>query len=331
MAEIARLAGVDISTVSRALSGSPRVTKKTRARIDQIVRDTGYVVNEKARALREGRANQVLVIVSDIATPFYSDVVQGIVETLAERGIGVLLGVTLRQAKREETLGMQLPTGVVDGVITITGTLPKTIVNMEGFSRKVVALSRAVPQEGVTCVTIDNYAAATEAMKHLYAMGHRRIVHIGGPGHSETYRNRTSAYVDFMRDNRLVELTKVRSTDSFNDDADFGFAVMTSMLEDGSRPTAVFCATDELAIGAMAAARKANQNIPGDVSFFGFDDLKLSALMSPPLSTVSVPRFQMGQTGAQALFEQIYNGAAATDKVVLDHRLVLRDSVAKVG
>ena len=105
------------------------------------MRDTGYVVNEKARALREGRANQVLVIVSDIATPFYSDVVQGIVETLAERGIGVLLGVTLRQAKREETLGMQLPTGVVDGVITITGTLPKTIVNMEGFSRKVVALS----------------------------------------------------------------------------------------------------------------------------------------------------------------------------------------------
>jgi LacI family repressor for deo operon, udp, cdd, tsx, nupC, and nupG len=330
MAEIARIAGVDISTVSRALAGSPRVTKETRALIDQIVRDTGYVVNEKARALRDGRANQVLVIVSDIATPFYSDVVQGIVETLAEREINVLLGVTLRQAKREAKLGKQLPTGVVDGIITITGSVPKTILNMQGFNRKVVAISRPVPHEGVTCVTIDNYAAAKEVMIHLHSMGHRRIAHIGGPNHSQTYHDRSAAYVDFMRDNCLVELTNLRSTDSFNDDAESGFEIMKSMLDDGSRPTAVFCATDELAIAAMAAARQANQNIPGDVSFFGFDDLKLAGLMSPPLSTVSVPRFQMGRRGAEVLFDQIYKGATTSTKIVLEHRLVLRDSVAQI-
>ncbi len=330
MAEIARIAGVDISTVSRALAGSPRVTKETRALIDQIVRETGYVVNEKARALRDGRANQVLVIVSDIATPFYSDVVQGIVEALAERGINVLLGATLRQAKREAKLGKQLLTGVVDGIITITGSVPKPILNMQGFNRKVVAISRPVPHEGVTCVTIDNYAAAKEVMIHLYAMGHRRIVHIGGPNHSETYRDRSAAYVDFMRDNRLVELTKGRSTNSFNDDAESGFKIMRSMLDDGPRPTAVFCATDELAISAMAAARQANQNIPGDVSFFGFDDLKLAGLMSPALSTVSVPRFEMGRRGAEVLYGQIYKGATASSKIVLEHRLVLRDSVAQI-
>jgi len=330
MAEIARLAGVDISTVSRALAGSPRVTKETRALIDQIVRDTGYVVNEAARNLRGGRANQVLVIVSDIAAPFYSDVVQGIVEALAERGINVLLGVTLRQAKREAQLGKQLLTGVVDGIITVTGSVPKPILNTPGFNRKVVAISRPVPHEGVTCVTIDNYAATKEVMVHLYAMGHRRIVYIGGPDHSETYRDRSAAYVDFMRDNCLVEMTNVRSTHSFNDDAKSGFEIMKSMLDDGPRPTAVFCATDELAIGAMAAARQANQNIPGDMSFFGFDDLKLTGLMSPPLSTVSVPRFEMGRRGAEALFLQIYKGTAPSAKIVLDHRLVLRDSVAQI-
>jgi LacI family repressor for deo operon, udp, cdd, tsx, nupC, and nupG len=330
MADIARIAGVDISTVSRALAGSPRVTKETRALIDQIVRDTGYVLNEAARNLRDGRANQVLVIVSDIAAPFYSDVVQGIVETLAERGINVLLGVTLRQAKREAKLGKQLLTGVVDGIITVTGSVPKPILNMQGFDRKVVAISRPVPHEGVTCVTIDNYAAAKEVMAHLYAMGHRRIVHIGGPNHSETYRDRSAAYVDFMRDHGLVELTNVRSTDSFNDDAESGFEIMKSMLNDGSRPTAVFCATDELAISAMAAARQANQNIPSDVSFFGFDDLKLAGLMHPPLSTVSVPRFEMGKRGAEELFRQIYKDGMPSTKIVLEHRLVLRDSVAKV-
>ena len=103
------------------------------------------------------------------------------------------------------------------------------------------------------------------------------------------------------------------------------------MLDGGPRPTAVFCATDELAIGAMAAARQANQNIPGDVSFFGFDDLKLAGLMSPPLSTVSVPRFEMGRWGAETLFRQIYEGTAASTKIVLEHRLVLRDSVAQIS
>ncbi|MDP9155483.1 MAG: LacI family DNA-binding transcriptional regulator [Pseudomonadota bacterium] len=330
MAEIARLAGVDISTVSRALAGSPLVAKETRALIDQIVRDTGYVVNEAARNLRDGRANQVLVIVSDIAAPFYSDVLQGIVETLAERGVNVLLGVTLRQPKREEKLGQQLLTGVVDGIITITGSAPKAILNMQGFDQKVVAISRPVPHDGVTCVTINNYAAANEVMAHLYAMGHRRIVHIGGPNHSETYRDRSAAYVDFMRDNGLEELTNVRSTGSFKDDAESGFEIMKSMLEDGLRPTAVFCATDELAISAMAAARQAGLDIPGDVSFFGFDDLKLASLMYPALSTVSVPRFEMGRRGAEVLFRQIYKGAKASNRIALEHRLVLRKSVAQI-
>jgi LacI family transcriptional regulator, repressor for deo operon, udp, cdd, tsx, nupC, and nupG len=330
MAEIARIAGVDTSTVSRALAGSPLVTKETRAMIDQIVRDTGYVVNETARHLRGGRANQVLVIVSDIAAPFYSDVVQGIVETLAEHGINVLLGVTLRRAKREAQLGKQLLTGVVDGIITVTGSIPKAILDMQGFDRKVVAISRTVPHEGVTCVTIDNYAASKEVMVHLYSMGHRRIVYIGGPSHSETYRDRSAAYVNFMRDKGLAELTNMRSTDSFNDDAESGFEIMKSMLDSGARPTAVFCATDELAIAAMAAARQSNQNIPGDISFFGFDDLKLTGLMSPPLSTVSVPRFEMGRTGAEALFRQIYKDAPASTKIVLQHRLVLRDSVTAI-
>ncbi len=328
MAEIARLAGVDISTVSRSLAGSPLVAKETRALIDQIVRDTGYVVNAAARNLRDGRANQVLAIVSDIAAPFYSDVVQGIVETLAEHGINVLLGVTLRQAKRETKLGKQLLSGVVDGIITLTGSAPKAILNMPGFDRKVVAVSRSLPD--VTCVTIDNYAAAKEVMAHLHVMGHRHIVHIGGPNYSKTYRDRSAAYADFMRDNDLGALVNVRSTDSFNDDAESGFEIMKSMLDEGTRPTAVFCATDELAIGAMAAARQANLNIPGDVSFFGFDDLKLAGLMYPPLSTVSVPRFEMGRRGAEALFHQIYKGTMASTRIVLEHRLVLRDSVVQI-
>ena len=249
---------------------------------------------------------------------------------LAQRGINVLLGVTLRQEEREDQLGKQLLTGVVDGIITVTGSVPTAIFQTQDFERKIVAISRPVAHEGVTYVTIDNHSATRAVMEYLHGMGHRRIVYIGGPSHSETYRDRRAAYVDFMRESGLTEFANVRSTDSFSDDAESGFEIMRSMLDDSPRPTAVFCATDELAIGAMAAARQADLSIPGDMSFFGFDDLKLTGLMSPPLSTVSVPRFEMGSRGAEALFRQVYEGAAASAKIVLDHRLVLRDSVDEI-
>jgi len=168
-------------------------------------------------------------------------------------------------------------------------------------------------------------------MGHLFGMGHRRIVHIGGPSRSETFRERSAAYVDFMRDNGLVELTNVRETKSFNTDAGAGVEIMKSVLDDSQRPTAIFCASDELAIGAMAAARKAKLSIPDDISFFGFDDLKLAGLMHPPLSTVSVPRFEMGRRGAEVIFGLIYKDTIAPLKIVLGHRLVLRDSVARIG
>lgn len=329
MADIARMAGVDISTVSRALAGSPRVTEETRARIEEIVRDTGYVVNEAARTLRDGRANQILVMNPDISASFYPEVVQGIVEALAKHGINVLLGATMRQTEREAELGKQLLTGVVDGIITITGHVPETILNMPDLERKIVAIARPVPHEGVPWVTIDNYTAAKEVMEHLYAMGHRRIVHIGGSSISETFRERSAAYVDFMCDKGLSELTDVRQTEYFN--ADEGVETMKSILDHGQRPTAVFCASDDLAVGAMAAARQAKLKVPDDISFFGFDDLKLAGLMYPPLSTVSVPRLEMGRRGAELIFRRVYEGAVVPSKIVLEHRLVLRDSVARIG
>lgn len=329
MADIARIAGVDISTVSRALSGSERVTVETRARIQEIVRDTGYVVNKAARTLRDGRANQVLVIIPELSSKSYPEMVQGIIEALDEHEINVLLGATQREAKREAELGKRLLTGVVDGIITITGSIPETILNMPDFQRKVVALARPVPQPGICWVTMDNYAASKEVMEHLYGMGHRSIVHIGGIMSSETFRARSAAYVDFMRENGLADLITVRPTDYF--DADAGVEVMKSLLGAGQRPTAIFCASDDLAIGAMAVARQAGLSIPDDISFVGCDDLGVAALMHPPLSTVSVPRIEIGRSGAEALFGQIYQDIIAPAKIVLRHHLVLRDSVARIG
>lgn len=330
MADIARIAGVDISTVSRSLANSPRVARETKELIDQIVRDTGYVVNETARNLRDGRTRQILVIVQDISAPFYSDVIQGIVGTLAKHGINILLGITLRQDSRETELAKQLLNGVVDGIITLTGNVPNAISHIKDFNRKVVAISRPIPHKDVSCVTIDNYAAVKEVMSYLFAMGHRHIIHIGGPNHSETYRIRSAAYVDFMNDKNLSNFITVRSTDSFSDDVESGFTIMKSLLDDSLRPTAVFCATDELAAGAMAAARQYGQDIPSTMSFFGFDDLQLAGLMFPALSTVSVPRYEMGCVGAEALYNQLYNNTVPSGRIVLKHQLILRDSVMQI-
>jgi LacI family repressor for deo operon, udp, cdd, tsx, nupC, and nupG len=329
MADIARMAGVDISTVSRALSGSDRVTMETRARIEEIVRDTGYVVNKTARILRDGRASQVLVIIPELSSKSYPEMVQGIIEAMGEREINVLLGATQRVASREAELGKRLLTGVVDGIITITGGVPESILGMPDLERKIVALARPVPQPGIVWVTIDNYNASIEVMQHLYGMGHRRIAHIGGIMKSETFRARSAAYADFMREHGLGELISVRPTDYF--DADAGIEVMKKLLSEEQPPTAVFCASDDLAIGAMAVARQAYLRVPEDISFFGFDDLQMAALTYPPLSTVAVPRLEIGRAGAEALFGQIYEDTPAPSKIVLSHQLVFRDSVARIS
>lgn len=308
MEDIARIAGVSVSTVSRALAGSPKVTGETRARIEAAVRQTGYVVNQVAQGLRLQRSRQLLVLLPTIANPFFGEIVQGVEEAAQAAGYGVLVGSTEGDAGREAVLARQLHTGGVDGLILLTGHIPATL-EAHVARGQVVAVSETIPGQALPTIGIDNEAAAMAAVMHLRGLGHVRIGHIAGPEGNVLTAQRVLGWRKVVGEGAIAPVF-----------GDFGIAsgvvAMRRLLGGAVRPTAVFCANDEMAIGAMKAARMAGLRVPEDVSVVGFDDIGFAAFTDPPLTTIRQPRRAFGHAAVAALLEGVVPERLAFELIV---------------
>lgn len=324
MHDIARLAEVDVSTVSRALADSPRVTEETKSRILKIVQDTGYVVNHGARMLRQNYSGQILVMLPSIAFTYFPEVVLGIEDYVQEHGFSVVVGSTRYDAAREEALAQQLLTGAADGIIFMTGNIPELVRTFPSFDRYVVGISRTILDEQVPQVNIDNYLAMKTATEHLLRLGHKSIAHLAGSQSSPTFRARAQAYKDTMEEADLGAEVRILASDQYSIQA--GGEKMNELLGTGSKPTAVICAGDDMAIGAMHAARLRGLSIPGDIAFVGFDDQPFSAVFNPSLSTIQIPRREMGMSGARLLLANMDMTKEKPENILLPHKLIVRES-----
>ncbi len=175
MADIARIAGVDVSTISRALADSPRVTAETKERIRKVVAEHGYIVNHNARQLRAQRSGLVLVMLPNIASSSFAEIVLGVEDAVREEGLNVVIGNTQYDAGREQMLATQLVTGAVDGLILTTGRVPLIVTEMADFNRRIVAVSRPVEDHDIPSVSIDNLAAGRTIAEHLEGGVGRRV------------------------------------------------------------------------------------------------------------------------------------------------------------
>ena len=180
MAAVARLAGVNAGTVSRALAGSSLVSAETRARIRAAAQELGYPLFDGPTTERESE-RQVLVALRDIANPFFSDVVSGIAEVAQDAGCGVLIGNTFSRPDVERRLAANFLSGAVAGLIIQTGHLPRELEHLRDLKRRAIAVAVPIEEAGLTTVGIDEFAAAKEAVSYLIALGHRDIGHIAGP------------------------------------------------------------------------------------------------------------------------------------------------------
>ncbi len=318
MTDVARLAGVSVATVSRALSGSPLVSQHTRQRIEAAVRETGYVVNQVAAGLRLQRSRQILVMLPDIANPFFGEVVLGIEEEAQHHGFGVLIGNTGRSADRETALARQFQTGAVDGLVLLTGKRPALLADVP--ASRMVAASEHIADDVIATVSIDNYAAALEAVTHLRGHGHRRIAHIGGPAENILTMQRFHGYCAAQGDDFDPELVCYGDYSIAS-----GEAAMRGFLDNANRPTAVFCSNDEMAIGAIRAARAFGIGVPSGLAVIGFDDIPFAGAYDPPLTTVRQPRRQMGRMAARILLGALA-GKDMPAPTALPHLLVVRQS-----
>jgi len=324
MADVARLAGVTPGTVSRALAGSTLVTPETRAKVTAAVQATGYVVNQAARSLRENRSRQILVALPNIANPFFAQVVAAVEQVAQEAGYAVLISNTGNTAVGERRVAQILLKGAVDGLIVHTGRLPADLAGIPDIARRVVAVAAPLPGSEITSVVIDECAAAREAASYLIGLGHRTIAHIGGPP-SVNSEARRRGYCDaLVSAGMLVDEALIGSG---NNTIASGQEAARIILSRQPRPTAVFCANDEMAIGTTIVAKEMGLRVPDDVSIVGFDDVDIAAYYDPPLTTVRLPRDEIGRTGMKELLALLDGKRKRTGRrIVLPHLLVVRQS-----
>lgn len=326
--DVARDAGVSTATVSRVLSAPELVAEATRARVMAAVAHLGYQPNFAAKSLRTLRTEKILVTVPDISNPFFSQVIRGVEEAARTAGYSVLLGDTRHEPEREEEYAAMLLRREADGLIFLGHRLPEVLsglVAREGGGAPIVNGCEYSPELGVSGAHIDNARAAAEAMEHLYGLGHRRVGVITGPLASPLSRDRlagvhTAAEAAGHADGLWVV------------DGDFsiesGVREAGALLDGAERPSAIFCFSDEMAMGALVAFRQRGLSCPGDVSLVGFDDIRFAQHLDPPLTTISQPMDKIGHEAVRLLLDILSGRAGALEHVTLPHELVVRGSTA---
>jgi LacI family transcriptional regulator, repressor for deo operon, udp, cdd, tsx, nupC, and nupG len=327
--EVARRAGVSASTVSRVLSRPGVVSPDTRRRVLETVEEMGYAPNSVARNLRTRRSDKILVTVPDISNPFFSLIIQGIEGAAQRAGYTVLLGNTQHEERHEERYARMIKRKEADGLIFLGHRIPKAaaelVAAMAPLCAPVVHGCEYSPALGVASVHIDNAAAAADAMDHLYRLGHRRIGVVTGPLISPLSRDRLLGVTTRAREADAEGELIVRHGDFT---IESGAALAEGLLARPGTPTAVFCFSDEMAIGVIAVARRHGLAVPADLSVVGFDDIRFARHIDPPLTTIAQPMREIGEGTVRLLLEILRGDEIKPVSVTLPHQLTVRGSTA---
>ncbi|MFN3766013.1 MAG: LacI family DNA-binding transcriptional regulator [Aliihoeflea sp.] len=331
--DVAVAAGVSTATVSRVLSAPDRVSADTRALVLKAIEETGYRVNHAARNLRRRQAGGIVVLVPNLANPFFSQILSGITFAMATSGHNVLIADTRQGPNAEHRILDYLHNNRADGLIVLDANLPEDVLSAgdtPNHHPPIVFACEWLDADPRPTVTIDNEAGARLAIRHLADLGHVRIGHLMGP--SDNILTITRA-----RGARaaLAELGLAIRDDWFLD-GDFslasGAAAARAWLALDDRPTAVFCASDAMACGFIGELHHKGVRVPDEVSVVGFDDIEIAAHFVPSLTTIAQPRTLIGETAARKLLALIAQGrerGSATDaSEVLPVQLVARESSA---
>lgn len=329
IADVARAAGVSTATVSRTLSNPDAVSERKRLLVLQTVEALGYSPNYAAKSLRTTRSQRIILTVPDISNPFFSAIIRGAEETAQAAGYSILIGDTRHDDSREEYYAKMLSRREADGMIFLGHRLAPTaasIVARLGAEAPIVNGCEYEPDLNVASVHIANAVAAAEAMQHLYDLGHRRIGVITGPLLSPLSRDRLGGVQGAAAGRGLWNDVQVRTGDF---SVDSGEALTKTLLDGKEPPTAIFCFSDEMAIGAIVALREHGLDCPGDVSVIGFDDIRLARAYQPALTTIRQPQEMIGRKTVEMLLEilsgEIVDGGRS---ITLPHELIVRATTA---
>jgi LacI family transcriptional regulator len=326
--DVARAAGVHTSTASRALNErtADLVHADTLNRVRETAASMGYRVNGMARALKTRRSCAIGMLVPDITNPFFPPAVRGAEDALSKRGLSLLLANGDNdEARTRRQVGVMLEARV-DGLLLAMARRDDPLVQeLLAGPVPVVQLNRMIERGGVSAVVPDDFRGAAFAVEHLHRLGHHRIGFVSPPMFSSNSAGRVHGFVQTAV--RLgVSPAPVAESESFNIAG--GAAAAGRLLAAEPSVSAIVAGNDLLAIGVLQAAAQAGRNCPQTLSVVGFNDMMLAAQVSPPLTTVRVPEYEVGRRAAELLLAHIEDPERPAETVLISSELVVRSSTA---
>ncbi|GAA5190796.1 LacI family DNA-binding transcriptional regulator [Rugosimonospora acidiphila] len=326
--DVARRAGVSVGTVSNVINRPSYVSPDTRARVTAAIDELGFVRSESARQLRVGRSRTMALLVLDIANPFFVDVARGAERVARGAGLGVMLCNSGHDPNVEaEYLSLFAEQRVRGALITPADA---NGANVESFKRRqipFVMVDRVGPSDDVCSVSIDDEVGGELAVRHLIRAGHTQIVYANGPSTLAQCRDRQTGAERAIAEAGLPpEALTVIEADQMT--VASGRDAGSRLLGLASRPTAVFCVNDLVALGVLQAMFAAGVRVPDDVAIVGYDDIEFAAAAAVPLTSVRQPAFRMGQAATELLLEEAGDEAERHQhrRVVFQPELVVRAS-----
>ncbi len=328
--DVANLAGVSKTTVSHVLNQTRFVQEETRQRVLKAVEELGYRPSSIARSLVSKRTKTIGLLISDVGNPFYPDVILGVEEVALANDYSIFLCNTNYDLRRALKYIHTIIDKSVDGVLFMSSSMTLEMVEevtKHQIHAVVLDWGAMNLEEMASTITINFEVGIQQAIQHLVEIGHRYIAHVSGPLNLWTAQVRRDAFLRALQkfgldwENAVVIEGDLR--------IEGGRKALDELMKLDPRPTAVFTANDLMALGLIWSARNYQLNLPADLSVVGLDDIDLSSKVTPPLSTVAMPRNEIGKMAMKMLLELIEAGdSGSKQKVMVDTAFVLRQSTA---
>ncbi|WP_104127809.1 LacI family DNA-binding transcriptional regulator [Cryobacterium sp. Y57] len=321
--DVARATGVSISTVSRALANPDQVAEATRLHVQETARTMGYRPNRAARGLVTGRTGSIGLVVPDLENPFFGSICKGVQARARAAGYAVFIADTDEDPLLEDEVVRGLAKQV-DGVILCSPRGSDEAVSRAAEESALILVNRALP--GVPSITFDNGGGARAVMRHFMALGHRRIAYAAGPITSWSNQERDLALREFAEQSNDIELIELGNFSPV-----FSGGTQAADLALASGATAIVAYNDLIAAGLVDRLRHRGITVPADISVTGFDNVPMSTLVWPNLTTVDLPRIQMGRASVDALLDRVLGRSTGPrPNLEIPVELVVRQSTGVV-
>lgn len=329
MRDIARIAGVSSATVSRVINGLSSVRPATAERVQRVIDELKFIPNGSATTLKYGRSSTYGLIIPDITNPFFPEFIQSFEGIIAATNYNMLVATTESKSLRMQKTIHRMLVSQVEGIALLASEIETVPIESVMNSRvPLVTMDRRVVGHGLSDVCVDSASGMREAVKHLFKLGHRKIGYIGGSAGPTISDHRLHSFLLAMGSVGLPSEPQFLRVGNYRISG--GESAMTELLQMPNRPTAIIAANDLTAIGALRVIHKRGFSVPGDFSIVGFDDIELSDIIHPPLTTLRLPRHELARRFVDGLEAFTPDPHRAGKQYRVETTLVVRSSTGPV-